>query len=58
MTDNPNRSARPAPTDEQLEVQRRAKELAKQQGLDWKALSPDERKELKASVRKSMKARG
>jgi hypothetical protein len=56
MSDNPDRSAKPPPTDEQLQLQRKAKELAKQQGLDWKTLSPDERKELKASVRKSMKA--
>ena len=56
MTDKPDRSAKPAPTEEQKELQRKAKELAKQRGLDWTALSPDQRKELRASVRKSMKA--
>ena len=56
MTDTPDRSAKPGPTEKQKERQRKAKELAKQQGLDWAALSSDQRKELKASVRKSMKA--
>jgi hypothetical protein len=56
MTGNPDKLAKPALTDEHKELQRKAKELAKQQGLDWKALSSDERKELRASVRKSMKA--
>jgi hypothetical protein len=56
MTDNPDTSAKPALTDEQLEFRKKTKELAKQQGLDWETLSSDERKKLKASVRKSMKA--
>jgi hypothetical protein len=53
VTNNPDKSAKPAPTAEQLELRRKAIELAKQQGLDWKTLSHDERKKLKASARKT-----
>lgn len=56
MADNSSATARPQPTEEQIEIRQQAKRMAKEQGLDWKAMSPDERKQIKRTVRQSMRS--
>ena len=43
--------AKPGLTEAQMKIQQDAKRLAREQGLEWKSLSVDQRKELKRSVR-------
>jgi hypothetical protein len=45
------------PAERQAIVHRKAKELAQNAGKDWKALSKEERRDLKVQVRDRMKAR-
>ena len=54
MAEEQTTSARPQPTAEQLELQKAAKRVAKEKGMDWKSMSQDERKEIKKSLRKTM----
>ena len=50
---------KPEKTDEQKElqqqVQQHAKRMAEEQGLDWKSIPQEERKELKRSARQQLK---